>query len=225
MDLPASKNGDGIGGEGNSAEFTVNGTTFTVRLPAEGAGSVGIAVADPCFSSRNIPCFYGDKLQTFARLSALLNAAASPKASLGGASGLDYWMVLGDNFYDKDGSLSRQFFDVLSLDIKATPFASTPGNHDFWMLGSPIFEQGSDQYINGFLQFYPQDTLASVETNHTAPGGFLDLSVDPDKAGRGHRLPSAANGFWYNKIGDVGVCGLCGRVHLRRGETLPRAGV
>ena len=63
-----------------------------------------------------VVCSYGNQFQTATRLPALLNAAMARNTSLP----LHYWMVLGDNFYDKEGAITGSFFDNLSLDVKSS---------------------------------------------------------------------------------------------------------
>ena len=111
---------------GQPTSLTIQGTTFTVNLPAETAGSRGIIIGDPCISSKWVDCKYGNALQIFPRLTTLLNLAIA-------TGDIDYWMILGDNFYDRTGDITQQFFDQLELKTKASIFASVPGNHDYWV--------------------------------------------------------------------------------------------
>jgi len=64
--------------------FGIDGTTITVRIPAENSGTRGIVIADPCYHSPWVGCSYGGKLQTFDRLTGILNAAMAH-------SDVDYW--------------------------------------------------------------------------------------------------------------------------------------
>ena len=74
--------------------------------------------------------------------------------------------------------------------------------------GAPILAEGSDQYSNGFLQYYPQDTFASV---NVSDADFIDFAVDPDKEIlTDNKKPSKSNSVWYNKIGNVGWLGYSG---------------
>ncbi len=75
--------------------FTINGTNVSVTVPAAGKGARGVVIADPCFHGAVDGCSYGEQLQTFSRMTALLNAATADPAGTG--AGADYWMVLGDN--------------------------------------------------------------------------------------------------------------------------------
>jgi len=40
---------------------------------------------------------------------------------------MDFWSVLGDNWYDQDGSLSDEIFGQFSLQTKSKLFLTTPG--------------------------------------------------------------------------------------------------
>lgn len=85
-------------------------------------------------------------------------------------------------------------------------FLSTAGNHDYWALGLPTLAAHSDQFGNGFMQYYAQDTIAAKD-NSTY---FLDFSVDPDKHGGEARLPNPANFNFYTQIGNLAYIGFSG---------------
>ena len=70
-------------------EFNIgHNVTVNVRLPAENDATLGIIMADPCYNSRWVVCSYRDKLQTFDRMTGLLNAAMDkPWAQ----RDVDYW--------------------------------------------------------------------------------------------------------------------------------------
>ena len=90
------------------------------------------------------------------RLVALLNALfdeSDPKTKED-RNRFHFWQILGDNFYDRDGSLSREFFSGLNLGAKSAFISSTPGNHDYWVYGVPILKSKADQFANGFMQYY-----------------------------------------------------------------------
>lgn len=163
----------------------------------------GIVIADPCYSSRFVGCTYRNKFQTATRIPALLNAAMG-----GPSSAVHYWGILGDNFYDKFGQLSTWFFGQLSLQVKSKIFLSVPGNHDYWVNGAPILSTRDDQYSNGFLQYYPQDTAGAAADNVT---NFIDFTINPDKGVTDkERLPKVTNAFWYNTIGAASFVGFSG---------------
>ena len=131
---------------------------------------------------------------TASRLPALLNAAAPQ---------LDYWGTWGDNFYDKNGSLSTRFFSQLTTELKSRVFFSAAGNHDFWMSGSPNHSTPDDQFGNGYMQYYAMDSAAAQPD----PSRPFNFSVSPDGAQPGTPgfLPDARNFVHYSKVGDLGL--------------------
>jgi hypothetical protein len=174
---------------------------ITVNYPKRSDYTRGVLVADPCFSSRYMICLFGSILQIDVRLSTLLSA-------LGDNNQMDYFGVLGDNFYDRDGTLAPPFFNSLSDATKSKFLITAPGNHDFWIMGTPWLAQPKiDSTGNGFFQYYGQDTLASVQS---FPYNF---SVNPDKEDifdHYDLLPDFSNFFFYNTIGSVGYIGYSG---------------
>lgn len=175
---------------------------YSVMVPsAKGSAVRGVFVADPCYSSRYMICIFGSVLHVEERLQALFSA-------LGDNNNVDFYGVLGDNFYDRDGTLAPPFFNSLSDSIKSKLLVTVPGNHDFWMMGDPWLAQpATDPNGNGFMQYYGQDVLSSTKT---FPFNF---SVDPDKEGIWNhydRLPSFENFFFYYHIGPVGMIGFSG---------------
>mmetsp|Transcript_6123 Transcript_6123/g.9541 ORF Transcript_6123/g.9541 Transcript_6123/m.9541 type:complete len:548 (-) Transcript_6123:442-2085(-) len=185
---------------GESTKVTIQGTDFDIYLPEEGQGTRGVIIADPCFSGKWVGCQYGSTLQTLKRITGFINAACENDRSEGG---IDFWMILGDNFYDRSGELSSQFFSMLTAKAKSKIFAASPGNHDYWVGGSPLISvKGKDQFANGFMQYYAMDAEASKEDSVN----FLDFSQDPSKGGLSKlkaNLPSAKNFNAYFKIGNL----------------------
>ena len=92
----------------------------TISVPKVGEGVKGLIYADPCFSSEWITCLYKDDYQTFSRTPQLTNSFMS-------SDEMDFWSVLGDNWYDQDGSLSDEIFGQFSLQTKSKLFLTTPG--------------------------------------------------------------------------------------------------
>jgi len=157
--------------EEGSNKLKLGGIDVTVDLPKEGSGVEGIFVADPCVSSKWISCLV--KFDVGSRLPALLNAASE-------TSKLDFFGILGDNFYDRYGHLSSEFFARLSPRMQETFLYAVIGNHDYWVYGTWLKASKKDQMGYGFAQFYPQDTQAARGKGEgTAP---FDFSVDPNKA-------------------------------------------
>jgi len=114
---------------------------------------------------------------------------------------MSFFQILGDNFYDQDGRLTRALFDSLSLDVKSKIFMTVAGNHDLWVCGGPscggsFFVRSvcarfsftcrrdlsaGDEYDQsgyGLMQFYGQDPLASALSPQTE-SSFLSFSVVP----------------------------------------------
>jgi hypothetical protein len=170
---------------GTSKTFTIGNEQVTIRLPAEGAGSTGIMFGDPCAWETGfvIPCgiLIGE------RLPGLLNQILP---------NVDSWVIVGDMFYDQEGWTSRRFFDQLTTKAKSTPLMTLPGNHDYWILGSPHLGTFLDQFGNGYMQFYGQDVMAGVNDDIN----FLNFSIAP----KDNKLPAPSNFFQYKLIGNLG---------------------
>eukprot|EP00471_Norrisiella_sphaerica_P007917 CAMPEP_0184493994 /NCGR_PEP_ID=MMETSP0113_2-20130426/27520_1 /TAXON_ID=91329 /ORGANISM="Norrisiella sphaerica, Strain BC52" /LENGTH=519 /DNA_ID=CAMNT_0026879523 /DNA_START=53 /DNA_END=1609 /DNA_ORIENTATION=- len=185
---------------GEVTKVSVEGQDIEIFLPAEGAGVRGVIIADPCFAGNWIPCEFGSKLQTFHRISGFLNTLSEIPVDKGG---IHFWMILGDNFYDRTGELTSQFFSALSAKTKAKLFAAAPGNHDYWVGGSPLVSvKHKDQFGNGFMQYYAMDTISGAKD----PVSFLDFSQDPSQGGSAtlkKNLPAASNFMAYFKIGNL----------------------
>ena len=65
---------------------------------------------------------------------------------------------------------------------------TVPGNHDYWILSNPKSALAHlDQFGNGFMQWYTQDTAAarSVPPGSSAPP--FNFSIDPQA---GHKVGS-----------------------------------
>merc|ERR1719181_2562942 len=97
--------------------------------------------------------------------------------------------MLGDLFYDPSGKVTREFFKDLSLEASSKVLGTTLGNHDFWFGGSPPGGSG-DSFGNGHIQWYAQDTVASLAD----PKQPFNFSMNPST----HRVVSIDNTVWYN---------------------------
>jgi hypothetical protein len=195
---------------GQATEFDLGSTKVSVKVPKQGDGVVGVLIADPCVAGSPVGCTYADEFQTADRTPGLINACV-------GDASTDFWGIYGDNFYDRDGSISRSIFSKISLQAKSKIFTSVTGNHDFWVLGAPIVGTTKDQCGNGHLQFYAQDAKASEQVSAGSSEDPYDFSVDPDAnrpLGSGCNLPALENHFWYNQIGNVGLVGQSGAYAL-----------
>jgi hypothetical protein len=189
-----------IPGEINTLDIA--GEKFEIFIPLEDSPVRGVIVADPCFSNEFVWCSYGDDFDTYNRSTALLNAVNSHSDN-------DFWMILGDNFYDQSGGPTAEWFAGLTKETKSKVMGSVPGNHDFWILSSPRVATRRDQMANGFMQYYGQDVAASAASDTAAP---YDFSVDPDgnPDDYGGSIPPASDFFWYYKVGNVGMLAYSG---------------
>jgi len=105
-------------------------------------------------------------------ITGFINTACEKDRSEGG---IDFWMILGDNFYDRSGELSSQFFSMLTAKAKSKIFAASPGNHDYWVGGSPLISvKGKDQFANGFMQYYAMDAEASKDDSVNFLAGSIE---------------------------------------------------
>jgi hypothetical protein len=161
---------------GEKSKFSVAGKEIEIFLPKEGEGVRGVIIADPCITSDWIVCGYQNKFQTFERTTQLLNA-------IGAFDDVHFYQILGDNFYDQSGDASSSWFQSLSTAMKAKFFSTVPGNHDFWVNASPKLWVPKDQLGTGFMQFYGQDTVASLADSTEATP--FDFSADPDGKNKG----------------------------------------
>ena len=208
--------------QGIATEFNFAGSApFNVTIPRLGDGVRGVMTADICFSSGIATCEVGAHDEIFSHLPVLLNSILSHP-------GMHFWSLIGDNFYDGDGSLSRLFWSTLSTAAKSKIFLSAPGNWDFWSTGDPADVTSStvpdNQFGNGYMQYYGMDTASS-----TAGGNPWNFSVDPDAVSLdrdfgaqhhhdGHQpnqkyLPDASNFQYFTQIGNIGVIGYSGAAH------------
>jgi len=137
------------------------------------------------------------------------------------APDLDAWAILGDNFYDRDGSITSAFFQTLGPAIKRRFFFSVVGNHDYWVGGTQHQQGPADQFANGFMQYFPHDSMASIAP---VPSGladnFFDFSGDPSviQPDGNFTLPKESNFFWYHQLGNVGLIGFSGAGDFERSK-------
>ena len=99
------------------------------------------------------------------------------------------------------GDPSALWFNALSQETKSKVLVAVPGNHDFWVHGSPTVWTKDDQLANGFMQFYAQDSRGAAGD---IPYNF---TAKPDSR---ENLPDTSNFFFYNKIGNTGLIGFSG---------------
>ena len=106
---------------GQKTSFKIGSESFDVFVPAKGEGVRGVLIADPCISSENIICIYKNRFQIYEHLTSLLNAINSH-------DDVHFWTILGDNFYDQKGDISKTWFSALSTATKTKVMATVPGN-------------------------------------------------------------------------------------------------
>lgn len=203
--------------ENRTATFPITSTvqvaneTLTIRIPPQGSGVRGVMIADPCISSEFLYCIYETRMEIGRKLSTFLNLAFGHEKQ-----DLHYWQILGDNFYDLDGSITPNFYKKLSPAVKSALFSTVPGNHDFWIDADPSLFRPEDHLGHGFMQYFGQDTAAaslrkvnSSDNSSDTKEIPYDFSVEPDGV-NSQALPPASNFFYYNQIGNVAFIGYSG---------------
>ncbi len=158
---------------------------------------------------------------------------------------LDFWGILGDNFYDQSGKITKFIYDQLSPEAKSKIMLTVPGNvsawtdvargflghqcvlfsdtiflsiqHDYWILGSPDVGLPDDQHAYGHAQWYAQDTKAAEEL---LPGKKTNAGVPPFNFSETNGLANIENSFWYNQIGNLGLVGFSGAFSLVESKPL-----
>jgi len=207
---------------GSQMALKLGSETATLSMPEQGAGVAGVLIADPCIRFASVTslvdCNYAEIFQTSTRTPALLNAFV-------GHNDTDFWGVLGDNWYDRNGATTARVFSQLGMETLQKPLLTVAGNHDYWVLSNPsVAMRDLDQFGYGHLQYHAQDTLAarSARPGSSSPAPF-NLSIDP-AAGHGlfggGNLPPVENSIFYHQIGNLGFIGFSGAYPLE--VTLPR---
>lgn len=180
---------------GVSTEMNLDGYSVQVRVPAQGDGTVGMLIADPCLYQSQW-CFYADVFDIQNTLQTVLNSLAEHDE-------LDYWMNIGDLFYDQRGNITSKFFDGLSMKTQAKVHGVSMGNHDYWNDGSPYSKNITlDNFGYGLMQWYAQDAMSAKE-DATQP---FDFSGNPFVGEVAHY----SNFFTYSMIGNVAFISFSG---------------
>jgi len=184
-------------------------------IPAQGAGVTGFLFGDPCSQNAWEPCGHAQRFQTHNTSPALLNLFMDKQD-------LDFYALLGDNLYDQTGEITAPFWNALTAKSKSKVLMTVPGNHDFWVLGSPasrvLWRKRSDQFGYGMAQWHMMDTVSAKESlNHTEFNArdMFEYSVDPDASpwpvyAVNDPIAHPSNFFWYNQLGDVVFVGYSG---------------
>jgi hypothetical protein len=132
---------------GEKTTLQIGSETVDIFIPVQGVGTRGVFIADPCISSENIICIYKKPYEIFDHLTSLLNAINSHDDN-------HFWMMLGDNFYDQKGDISKTWFSALSTASKSKVMGTVPGNVSSFLLST-------------YFHFY-DSTCIHVCTIHTA---------------------------------------------------------
>lgn len=184
-------------------ELTIGGQKVMVDLPSEDAGVRGVVWSDPCFSSKWIKCAYSERFQTFNHSHQMLNAVFKDPS-------MNFFMILGDNFYDQTGELTKTLWSQFSSDVKRRFLLVVNGNHDNWVCGSPSCGDHFDNFGIGQMQYYAMDTVSSVLPQHDDTN-FLSFAVDPDQRRQWDTFQNVASNFLvYHKLGNLGFLGFTG---------------
>ena len=192
---------------GQRVPFAGDGFNTTLWLPKQGAGVAGVLIADPCVSGSVVGCSFQRRFHTDERTMALIDMFAKH-------DDIDYWGILGDNFYDQSGDITAQEYAKLSLPTLSKIMLSVPGNHDYWVLGSPLVGTGADQFGNGFMQWYAQDSRAGRHDTPTNSSMPFDFSADPGHSVLGGDKPQIDNHHFYHQIGNTAFIGYSGAYSL-----------
>eukprot|EP00397_Hematodinium_sp_SG-2012_P029732 GEMP01031438.1.p1 GENE.GEMP01031438.1~~GEMP01031438.1.p1 ORF type:complete len:335 (+),score=48.36 GEMP01031438.1:452-1456(+) len=170
-------------------------------MPKSTDGVAAVFVGDPCFRDIHskialIGCFFSSKYRTYENTPRLLNAFVPQ---------MDFWSLMGDNWYDHSGYVTKLISLKFDDAIKNVPFVTVPGNHDYWYIGEPSWVDQFDQKGFGFMQYYGQDV---INAKYIAPGSSdPPYNVTPTAP---HGLPGVENFFFYHQIGNLGIMGFSG---------------
>ena len=205
--------------------WNVGGSRLNVKVPVAGQGVRGVIFGDPCmgpvpawnggnggcnaWQNGNGPGDYGKGIWNVEKkFPAVLNLMQSNPSEA-----VDFFAMLGDNWYDQCGDNAQKFYSRLETPVKTTLLITMPGNHDYWIAGKPEWSPpgytcaagtpgagDGDQLGNGFMQYYGQDTLGASDST---PYDFT--TPDPDHGSRFPALATSSNFFSYYMIGNVGV--------------------
>lgn len=181
------------------------GVEVDVKFPkSDDTGIAGVLIGDPCYQSTHskialVGCFFSWIHNTYWNTPKLLNAFVPQ---------MDFWSLMGDNWYDQTGYVTKEINEQFSHKLKSVPFLSVPGNHDFWLIGKPLDYLSNydfDQRGSGFMQYYGQDTIAARDVmpgSYEAPYNFT--AQGPWK------LPPVESFFFYHRMGNTGIMGFSG---------------
>lgn len=185
-----------------TSSFMIAGENITIKLPKKGARARGFLIADLCYDGTGgFQCMWEKDFKVPETSLKVIKAMV-------GSDEIDFWGILGDNFYESQqsgGPVAKKFFEQLPASVKAKPFLTIPGNHDFWLAGEPPGQRPEiDQYGYGFMQMFGQDTEYAMKKNSSKHP--YDFSVKPAIGS----LPVMDNFVFSHQIGDIGFFGYSG---------------
>lgn len=188
---------------GRDNPFQVDGTQFNVKIPIDGSTAKFVAWGDPCISSKFIGCSFGKYFDSYEKSVNMINALAE----VDGDSGFDGFIMLGDNFYDSDGTITTSFWKRLTLKAMSKPLIYVLGNHDIWTGGAPASGEVYDP-LQYSLQYFGIDTVVSKEN-----GNYFDYTINPDSPPPGsgtkyqsiEATSSIKNSIGWYKFGGFGI--------------------
>jgi len=194
-----------------------------VKLVADNTRAQGIVWADPCVSKWCPLAVEWDLLNRSAEmLNAITNITGnSAKAKAGDAAdsdtttpAIDFFAIVGDVFYDQQGSLTKSLYDGFSLKTKSVPNQVVLGNHDAWICSRPGCGTKNDQFGYGIQQWYAQDTVEWM--NFTVNPDDPKYHTQGDREGTGYKsfLNTFSNSLFIQKIGNLGFLGYTGASKL-----------
>jgi len=181
---------------GQPMRFNIGSQPIEIKIPEQGKSTKGIFWADVCFYGSQWCIGPGRGWDPLNSVTGLINAASTDPT-------LDYWMILGDNFYDPSDRASKSFFGKLTLEAKQKVIGTVLGNHDFWIMGNSGNKRSSDNFGIGMMQWWAYDSIAS--RNAASSERIFDYSINPNTDMWKYPVPSKVeNFFWYNIMGNVG---------------------
>jgi len=190
---------------GISNPFIVAGTPFDIKIPQDGHPAKCIVWGDPCISSKFVGCSFGKYFDSYEKSVTMINALAEADPDDGG---FDCFIMLGDNFYDSDGTITTSFWKRLSTKAMSKPLVYILGNHDIWTGGAP-----DDGVIYDPLQYSMQYFGIDTVLSKSNASQYFNYSINPDNppAGSGTKYQSITatssidNSIGWYKFGGFGV--------------------
>jgi len=183
---------------GKDNHLTIAGNSINIRIPEQNKGTRGLLFADPCIMYNSCCCKNADNWHNLDKGTDFINEVMKDDQ-------MDWFYILGDNFYDLDSTISKTWFQTLTIAAKSKILGMVGGNHDMWINGSPGSGRSSDQFGIGIMQWYAMDVAASIDND------VYDFSINPDVTHDYQGTPNAANNnIWWHITGNVGMLGYNG---------------